>query len=201
MRAWKDRWIEGGLAAPVQVDGMSGKYLVLGADLPLIDSLEAGKVPRSWKPLDVATLDEVTLLAPLDIVSARGRALKLFDFEYLWEVYKPLHQRRWGYYTLPILYGDELVARLDPKLEREGMTLLIKGFWHEPGAPLKEPAFASAFAKGLIRFASFLGAKRIDISGIPLPALRKQLKGIIGTSMPVTTSASGAKRPAPELRL
>ena len=167
--------------APVQVDGMSGKYLVLGADLPLIDSLEAGKVPRSWKPLDVTTLDEVTLLAPLDIVSARGRALKLFDFEYLWEVYKPLHQRRWGYYTLPILYGDRLVARFDPKLDRTTNTLLINGLWLETAGSAEDPAFVSALARGLQRFRQFLHARQIDLSAINTSKaevkLAKQLKG------------------------
>ena len=189
MRAWRDRWIGQGLAAALQVEGMSGKYLVLATDLPLIESLEAGKVPRSWKPLENTTLDEVTLLAPLDIVSARGRALKLFDFEYLWEVYKPVHQRRWGYYTLPILYGDELVARIDPKLDRPSRTLQIKGFWHEDGALLKAPAFASAFANGLLSFAEFLGAQRINISGVAEPGLRKELKRIIGQALPVETKA------------
>jgi hypothetical protein len=187
IRAWMHRWIEQGLAASIQVEGMSGKYLVLGADLALIESLEAGKVPRSWKPLEATTLDEVTLLAPLDIVSARGRAQKLFDFEYLWEVYKPLHQRRWGYYTLPILYGDKLVARLDPKLDRPTLTLQIKGFWHEESAPLHEPPFASAFANGLLSFAHFIGAQRINISGIQVASLRKALKSLMRPSMTVET--------------
>jgi hypothetical protein len=131
----------------------------------------------------------VTLLSALDIVSARGRALKLFDFEYLWEVYKPAHQRRWGYYTLPILYGDELVARLDPKLDRTSMTVQIKGFWHEAGAPVKEDAFAAALANGLVRFARFLQAGQINLGGIAVPALRKKLKTLIGESLPVTTKA------------
>jgi uncharacterized protein YcaQ len=52
----------------------------------------------------------VRFLAPLDIVSARGRAQQLFDFEYVWEVYKPAHRRRWGYYVLPILWGYRLAA-------------------------------------------------------------------------------------------
>ena len=124
------------------------KYLVLGEAIVALDSLEKGKIPKGWKPKETTTLEEVTFLAPLDIVSARGRAKKLFGFEYLWEVYKPAHQRRWGYYTLPILYGDDLVARLDPKLDRTTMTLQIKGFWHEDDAPVKDVDFADALAKG-----------------------------------------------------
>ena len=190
MRAWRDRWIDEGRLASLQVEGSAGSYLVLGEDLPLIEKLQAGKVPRTWKPLETTTDEEATLLAPLDIVSARGRALKLFDFEYLWEVYKPAHQRRWGYYTLPILYGDELVARLDPKLDRASMTLQVKGFWHEENAPVKDAAFLSALAKGLLRFAAFLGAEQVNLSGIGTAGVRRQLKNDIARSMPVSVEVN-----------
>jgi len=127
----------------------------------------------------------VTLLAPLDIVSARGRAKKLFDFEYTWEVYTPAHKRRWGYYVLPILYGDDLVARLDPKLDRTTMTLEIKGFWHENDAPVKDAAFADALAKGLIRFAKFVEAKKVDLNGVKTVKLKRELKKVIGAELAV----------------
>jgi len=122
----------------------------------------------------------VTFLAPLDIVSARGRAKKLFDFEYKWEVYTPAAKRRWGYYVLPILYGDNLVARLDPKLDRTTMTLDIKGFWHEEDAPVKDADFANALAKGLVRFAKFLEAKKIKLDSIRPVALRAAVKKLVG---------------------
>jgi uncharacterized protein YcaQ len=155
----------------------------------LLKSLEAGKIPKAWNPIGPGTLDEVSFLAPLDIVSARGRAKKVFDFEYLWEVYKPLEQRRWGYYTLPILYGDDLVARLDPKLDRTTMTLQIKGFWHEDDAPVKDPAFAVALARGLLRFANFVEAKRVNIASIRPLSLRKIVRMVLGGSMIVNTSS------------
>ncbi len=173
-------WTEQGLVVSLKVENNKDKFLVLSEDIPLLDLLEAG-ITKAWKPIGLTTLDEVSLLAPLDIVSARGRANKLFDFEYLWEVYKPVHQRRWGYYTLPILYGDDLVARLDPKLDRETMTLQIRGFWVEDDAPVKDHAFASALALGLIRFANFLEAGKIDITAIQPPRLRTEIKKIIQT--------------------
>jgi uncharacterized protein YcaQ len=187
MRAWRDRWIAEGVLSTMQIEGQPGANLVLAEDLPLIETLQTGKVPRAWRPLDITTLDEVTLLSPLDIVSARGRALKLFDFEYKWEVYTPAHQRRWGYYTLPILFGDELVARLDAKLDRPSMTLQIKGFWHEAAAPIKEADFATALANGLLRFAHFLKAEQVNLSGIGGRSLRSALKPLVGQSMPVST--------------
>ena len=179
MKSLLGKWKESGMFTPVQVEGRRETYLVLTEDVAALESLENGRVPKGWNPKETTTLDEVSFLAPLDIVSARGRAKKLFDFDYLWEVYKPAHQRRWGYYTLPILYGDDLVARLDPKLDRTTMTLQIKGFWHEDDAPVKDSAFASALARGLIRFANFLEAKRIEIGIIHPPRLQTEVKRII----------------------
>ena len=176
-------WIESGLFTRVQVPGRRETFLVLGEDVPLLESLEKGKVPKAWTPKETTTLEEITFLSPLDIVSARGRAKKLFDFEYKWEVYTPVHKRRWGYYVLPILYGDDLVARLDPKLDRKTMTLEILGFWHEDDAPVKGAAFADALAKGLIRFARFLGAKKVTTSSIHLTGLRKHVDKILRKSL------------------
>lgn len=173
-------WKESGVFAQVQIEGGRDVYLVLSEDIPVLEALENGKIPKGWKPKETTTLEEVTFLASLDIVSARGRAKKLFDFDYVWEVYVPAHKRRWGYYVLPILYGDDLVARLDPKLDRTTMTLEIKGFWHEDDAPVKDVDFANALAKGLIRFGKFLGAKKMDLAAIKPSALRREVKRVIG---------------------
>jgi hypothetical protein len=166
---------EKNLIIQLQVEGSKEKWITLSRDLPALEGLESGRVPRAWKPLRTTTEEEVTLLAPLEIVSARGRAKVVFDFEYLWEVYKPVHLRRWGYYTLPILYGDDLVARLDPKLDRRTGTLYILGFWLEDDAP-KDESFASALANGLTRFAKMAGAKKVDVSGVKPAKLRTYLK-------------------------
>src|SRR5215216_3383742 len=170
-----EAWIESGKANRIQIAGKRDVYLVLAEDIPRLELLEKGKLPKGWKPKETSTLEEVTFLSPLDIVSARGRAKKLFDFEYKWEVYTPVEKRRWGYYVLPILYGDDLVARLDPKLDRTTMTLEIKGFWHEDDAPVKAVEFAEALAKGLIRFARFVGAKQVKMDAIKPASLRRHI--------------------------
>lgn len=114
-------------------------HYALGSDAELLQALSTGSVPQAWTPLATTTTEEVVFLAPLDPVSARGRARVLFDFDYVWEVYKPEHQRRFGYYTLPILWGDRLVARFDSKLDRAQRapadTFVILGFWLEDEAP------------------------------------------------------------------
>ena len=178
-----ETWKESGLFAEVQVEGGRDIYLMLAEDVPTITALEKSKVPKGWNPKETTTLEEVTFLSPLDIVSARGRAKRLFDFEYRWEVYTPAPQRRWGYYVLPILYGDDLVARLDPKLDRKTMTLDIKGFWGEEDAPVKDVDFANAFAQGLTRFAKFIQAKRVALDAIQPTKLRKHLEATLKTQL------------------
>jgi hypothetical protein len=63
------------------------------------------------------------------------------------------------------------------------MTLEIKGFWYEDDAPLKQSDFASALAKGLIRFANFVEAKKIKTSAIRPTGLRKQVEAILRGSL------------------
>ena len=108
-------------------------------------------------------------------MSARGRAKPLFDFDYVWEVYKPAHQRRWGYYTLPVLWGDRLVARFDSKLDRSIDTLVINGLWLEDETLGRDEAFGQAMGLGMVRFARFLDAKRVDATAVPHRQLRAWL--------------------------
>jgi uncharacterized protein len=163
---WLQTFLDSGEFVEVRVEGSLTPLLVLGEDVATLDTLEAGDVPPAWTPLSTTTEDEAVFLAPLDVVSARGRAAKLFGFEYIWEVYKPAAARRWGYYTLPILWGDRLVARLDPKLDRKTHTLAINGFWLEADAPTGDGRFARALDRGLEHFAAFVGAERIERSAI-----------------------------------
>ncbi len=164
------------IIAQVQVEGSKEIHIVNAHHLPILETLEAGNVPAEWQPLDTTTESEAVFLSPLEIVSARGRAKKLFYFEYIWEVYKPANTRRFGYYTLPILYGDTLVARLDPKLDRATKTLIIKGYWPEAEAPINTPEYADALGRGLAHFARFHEVRKLDLTAIQPIALRKHLQ-------------------------
>jgi uncharacterized protein YcaQ len=161
-----NKMIDRGEVMPLQVEGWKEPSYALAEDMPLLTTLEAGGVPAEWQPLETTTEDETVFLAPLDIVSARGRAKVWFDFDYVWEVYKPAQQRRWGYYTLPILYGDRLVARFDPKLDRATNTLLINGLWLETPALAEDAQFVMALTRGLRRFMEFLKAQTIDLAPV-----------------------------------
>jgi uncharacterized protein len=158
----------------VQVEGWKAVHYALGSDTRTLRDLSAGRVPKAWTPLEMTTLEEVVFLAPLDPVSARGRAKVLFGFDYVWEVYKPEHQRKFGYYTLPILWGDRLVARFDSKLDRTNNTFIILGLWLEDKALGKDEAFAEALARGFARFVTFLGAGKLDAKAIREPLLRQR---------------------------
>jgi uncharacterized protein YcaQ len=156
----------------VQVGGWKQVHYALGSDAEVLHDLSAGRVPKAWAPLETSTTEEVVFLAPLDHVSARGRAKVLFGFDYVWEVYKPEHQRKFGYYTLPMLWGDRLVARFDSKLDRTTNTFIILGLWLEDKALGDDQAFAEALARGFARFVTFLGASKLDATAIREPLLR-----------------------------
>jgi hypothetical protein len=165
---------EGGLIE-VRVEGWKAVHYALGSAAALLHELSAGRVPNAWAPLETTTTDEVVFLAPLDHVSARGRAKVLFGFDYVWEVYKPKHQRTFGYYALPILWGERLVGRFDSKLDRTTNTFVILGLWLEEQALGTDEAFAEALARGVARFVTFLGARTLDATAIGEALLRQRI--------------------------
>jgi len=159
----------------VQVEGWKAVHYALGSDAEVLRELSTGRVPKDWTPIETTTTDEVVFLAPLEHVSARGRAKDLFGFDYIWEVYKPEHQRRFGYYTLPVLWGDRLVARFDSKLDRTTNTFVILGLWLEEEALGADEAFAQALACGFARFVRFLSASKLDATAIRELLLRQRV--------------------------
>jgi uncharacterized protein YcaQ len=162
----------------VQVEGWRRPQLAIGSDARVIRDLERGIVPAAWAPIGPTTTEEATFLSPLDPVSARGRAKPLFGFDYVWEVYKPVEKRQFGYYTMPILWGDRLVGRFDPKLDRSTGTLMILGLWLEDDTSARDAAFADALATGVRRFMALLGVGRIDATAVSQPVLRRSLAGL-----------------------
>ncbi len=178
--SWVESLSEAGEIAPVEVEGQRELYYMLAADVALLETVAEGRIPDEWLPVGHDTGEEVTFLAPLDIVSARGRAKELFDFDYVWEVYKPAKLRRWGYYTLPILFGDCLVARVDFRLERKTGVLSVQGFWLEHASLTSNPGFAEALQRGMQRLVAFIGAQRYQDNPIRtvLPAYAALQSGL-----------------------
>lgn len=106
--------------------------------------------------------DVARVLAPLDALLWDRRALAhLHGFDYVWEVYKPAPQRRWGYYVVPVVVGDRFVARFDGRVEAE--RLRVHGWWWEAGVDGGDPRVAASLVAGLARFLAYLGRDAVAL--------------------------------------
>jgi hypothetical protein len=179
IQRFREMMLDTGAMVEVRVEGWKDVHNALGSDVEALNEIAAGRIPAAWTPIDTTTTDEVTFLAPLDQVSARGRAKVLFGFDYIWEVYKPEHLRRFGYYVLPVLWGDRLVARFDSRLDRTTNTFIVLGFWLEDKMLGQNDYFAEALGRGFARFVQFLGVKKIDAKAIREPLLRKRVSALV----------------------
>ena len=109
--------------------------------------------------------DDVRLLIYFDnMMWNRERVQHLFGFESKLEIYLPKDQRVYGYYHLPVLYGDQLVARIEPKMDRKNKKLIIRGYWKEPEFKATEE-FREKLDGNLADFAAFHEAEKIEWLG------------------------------------
>ncbi len=136
-----------GTLTPVRVGEKGWLYYMLSSALPLLDA----ELPEPY----------VIFLGPLDsFLWDRKAVQQLFDFDYIWEVYKPVQQRRWGYYVLPVFYGNRFIARLDSRLERDVWTI-VRWWWEADVVPDGE--MLEALGSATTRFLQYLKATDIYI--------------------------------------
>jgi uncharacterized protein YcaQ len=152
-----------GLISRVKVEGAPGKWYILTDDLPLLDKVEEGGGEK--EPL-------TTLLSPFDnLIIDRPRTKTLFDYTMSFEIYVPKAQRIYGYYVMPILHGDRLIGRIDPRYDRESGRLFINAVHAEKNAPADAP-----IASSIRDLADFLGASEVVYERGRVPKLwRKEL--------------------------
>jgi uncharacterized protein YcaQ len=143
--------VELGALVPVDVEGIRGKRLVLSDELAL---LEAPPEPAS----------SVAFIAPFDsLLWDTGLLASLFDFDYVWEGFFKPEKRRWGYYVLPIVFGDRFVGRIEPRIDRDRATVEVLGVWWEDGfAPGSADGFVEAMRSALGAYLRFAGADTVD---------------------------------------
>lgn len=137
----------------VRVEDLKLPLYLRAEDKPTLDRILAGEEPPP----------QAAILAPLDNLLWDRRMVKeLFDFDYRWEVYKPVVDREFGYYVLPILYGDRIIARFEPGSNKKAGILVIKNWWWEPG--VKSTAkLRTALGRCFHKFKDFLGASTIQV--------------------------------------
>ncbi|MDQ2785594.1 MAG: winged helix DNA-binding domain-containing protein [Chloroflexota bacterium] len=169
--------IAAGDAVPVTIEGLRAIfYLTLAHREQLASVIPVTEAER-----------RAVILAPLDpFVWDRKRLAALWDFDYRWEVYVPAEKRKYGPYTLPVLWGDRFVARLDPSLDRKRRVLRIKNLWFEDDAP-RDPALFTDLAAEIARFAVFHGDAAVAL-GTVYPVTRdKRLRAALAR---ITTLAA-----------
>jgi uncharacterized protein YcaQ len=113
--------------------------------------VDAEQLARLDEPIDGRT----AIVSPLDrLVFDRKRLVELFEFEYVLEMYKPVATRRWGYWAMPILHGDELIGKVDATADRRGGVLRVDAI--HPDTEIT-PSIESALDAELDDLASWLG--------------------------------------------
>lgn len=172
---WIEQMLASGAAIKVSVEGIRGWHLAPVDAEPQLRELLDGGVPAGWETPTSSGNAAVVLLSPLDPIVRRERAKAFFDFEHIWEIYKPAEKRRWGPFTMPILYGEALVGRLDPRMDRESGTLHLNGIWLDTPDLAGDPAFATALTGKIQVLAEFLNADRIDLHVCEPDVLRSRL--------------------------
>ena len=172
-----DELVEDGSLVPVVVDGIRGERFVLASEIGL---LEAAAVPGQAAADDAG----VALLAPLDpFVWDRAFLRSLYGFDYVWEVYVPAAKRRWGYYVLPVLFGDRLVGRIEPRIDRGAGVLRVLDVWWEDGFdPLAADGFSEALTVALEALARFADVRRIALPrSVRHRALARSIRDRLGS--------------------
>ncbi|MDT8893701.1 crosslink repair DNA glycosylase YcaQ family protein [Halomonas sp. I1] len=145
------RAIKRGKLIEVDVDGE--RYWTTPGAMSLLDDVVSpgGSCDRHMR-----------FLAPLDpLMWDRGGVSRVFGFDYVWEVYKPREQRRWGYYVLPVAWGERFVARFDAQY-REGVLTIHAWHWESDIVPSRLPdGMPEALQQAARHFLDYLGAERV----------------------------------------
>jgi uncharacterized protein len=143
--------VERGALVPVEVEGMRGKRFVVSEEVALLGSPpEPSRSVAFIPPFDSLLWDTALLAA-------------VFDFEFVWEGFFKPEKRRWGYYVLPIVFGDRLVGRIEPRIDRERAVVEVLAVWWEDGfTPSRAAGFVDSMRDALRAYLRFAGATDLE---------------------------------------
>jgi len=153
-RASIARLVRDGRLKAISVEGVDEPLYVAAKDIGNVrQAIESGQ-----------ELSRASFLAPLDNLLWDRRLVEaVFGFRYRWEVYKPAEKREYGYYVLPVLYGERFVARFEPVRDRQSGDLVVRNWWWEPDV-LVDPQMELALHGCVERFVSYLGAECVRVA-------------------------------------
>ncbi|MGD8458406.1 MAG: crosslink repair DNA glycosylase YcaQ family protein [Anaerolineales bacterium] len=159
-----ERLTQQGKVIPLAVEGLENHSLYIRtSDLDTLDSIRGKRGPKA----------QAAFIAPLDNFMWNRKLIQhLFNFSYTWEVYKPPAKREYGYYVLPVLYGDRFVARMDPAFDKKTRVLTVNNWWWEEGVTPDDPML-EAITACVKAFGRYLDASEIILD--PQAALPIQL--------------------------
>jgi uncharacterized protein YcaQ len=143
--------VELGSLVPVEIEGMRGKRFVLPEELALLQA------PAEPTP-------SVAFVAPFDsLLWDTALLASLFDFDYVWEGFFQPAKRRWGYYVLPIVFGDRFVGRIEPRIDAgEGSVQVLAVWWEDGFEPSPAEGFVEAMRDALGAYMRFANADRVE---------------------------------------
>lgn len=150
----------------VRVEGLGGRdeRYVHDRDVSLLEAMDSD----AWRP-------RMSLLAPFDNLISAGRTDKLFGFHYVHEQFLPKDKRKFGFYVLPILWGDRFIGRVDPEMDKRNGKLLIHSIHAEPGAS-GDREVPRKIGETIERLAGFLGAEEVEYPAHVPSAWKKYLR-------------------------
>jgi uncharacterized protein YcaQ len=152
-----NRLLADGEIVDVAVEGMSGPLYCRAEDEPLVRSVMDN--PR-LKP-------RCELIAPLDNLLWDRKLIKaLFGFDYTWEIYTPAHKRKYGYYSLPLIFGERFAGRVEAVADRKARCLNVRNVWLENGVR-RTKSLQAALEACLRRFAAFNDCETVEGGSAP----------------------------------
>lgn len=155
-----DQHVKSGEIAQVEVAGINKPYYILASDM---DRLSLQEDEDRDRAIENDSELPIHFLPPLDnLLWSRKRLTDLFDFDYRWEIYTPAVKRKYGYYAMPILAGDRLIGRMDPRLDKKQGHLSVQLLQIDPEIDYTE-CLRENVQRALESFAHLHGAKTVSI--------------------------------------